>query len=169
MSPPSINFNISVSDEFCKNVSVFSDRNIRIILEDKWFVIDGFEDYDQIKNVRAYNLEASEAGVITDYPESLEVNGKNSLIFCIKSDTEGEYHGVLLFEALGGDLVIGSWINGVFYSEDLGQGNIESKTGTLTGRVVGESYQNDSPLIVLLLVNNVLLMFLLAMLLIVTK
>ncbi len=90
VSPSHININ-KLNSKICKEVTVSSDRNIDVYLEDRWSNAGkGFNDY---------NLSSKDFDVEINYPKTVYVNDEETVDVCITANKKGTYNGTLLFKS----------------------------------------------------------------------
>ncbi len=90
VSPSHIYIN-KLNQEVCKTVTVSSDQNINVYLEDRWSV-NG-------KDFNDYNLSSKDFDVNINYPEIIEINDEETAEVCITANKKGTYKGVLMFKS----------------------------------------------------------------------
>jgi len=107
LSPSEINFQGKEGEKICKDIKIFSTLDqMNIFVDDKWNI-----EADQIKNLDAYSTDSEELNIIISYEDEFLLNFDKEIKICLKSEEEGKYYGVLLFNAIGSSLSIGVWLN----------------------------------------------------------
>lgn len=138
VSPPSLEFDFTMSGQKCYSVEVYAD-NFPVVIEDYWS-LQGSRD------VKDYNLSSEEVGIIINYQNEIFVKEKKKTDICINVVNEGNYYGLLMFSSYRPNVGIGIWIkadyNGKGREIKDAMGNILG-TGNIVKEIVEESEENS--------------------------
>ncbi|OGJ13293.1 hypothetical protein A3K82_01925 [Candidatus Pacearchaeota archaeon RBG_19FT_COMBO_34_9] len=152
ISPAYLNLETRTGKEICENMTIYSDRNIDIIIKDRW------TEAGKSRELKDYNLSAEDMGIKIIFPERIHVsaNKKENIKICFSGEKEGIFYGAVLFDSEGGYATIGSWI-----SLNVTEGekkNFISLTGMTIGAKKSISYIMSGLSVALLIVLIVLLL-----------
>lgn len=107
VSPSELNFQGRVEEKICNKVDIFSSLNeINMAIEDKWSIKDNTN-----KEINNYLTNSSDLRITIDYERNFILNKEKEISICLKSKDSGIFKGILFFQALGGSLNIGVWLN----------------------------------------------------------
>lgn len=133
LSPSNTTINSVINEETCKKITIYSDKSINMMIEDKW-KING-----KSSNIKDYNLNSKDINVNISYPKNITTNNQQSINFCIKPEKIGSYNGVLLFKSTNNPIGIGSLIElNVFNSHEeiSSQFRNYNNSNKITGEIV---------------------------------
>ena len=150
VSPPEINYFGEAGENICSNITLFSDRRIVVIAEDRWGDAES-------RNILDYRKSADELGISLDYEKISEVNREEKFVMCLKSENSGVYYGALLFRAENSPAGIGVWV--VLNISGNNKEGAKSDIIRITGAVIGSNSRNY-PAILLTVFAIILLLIL---------
>jgi hypothetical protein len=107
VSPAKVELNLSIDEEKCFDIEIYSDRLIELEMEDFWS-----EKYS--RNLEDYNLK----GKNMNYESNFVVNGKLKREICIIGDENLNKHGVLMAYSKDKKIGVGVWIKVNLDKED---------------------------------------------------
>ncbi|MFA5020101.1 MAG: hypothetical protein WC533_03295 [Candidatus Pacearchaeota archaeon] len=136
--PAHININGNKGERICQKIIVLSDSKIEVYAEDKWAIATSKG------RLSDYNLSSSYLGITAIYPKQISITKEKEIDFCIVSQKEGNYSGVLIFKSAEGYAGIGSLIQVEVYNPEMNL-TTDNPIGLLTGGVI--SNMNNSPYI----------------------
>jgi hypothetical protein len=160
LHPPKLDFSGNSDKQLCQKYSVFSDYRGNLIGNLRW-------SKKESKNLKDYNLNSSDLGIKTDFPDKIVSNNdKKDANICITFKDGGKYYGALLYNAENSPAGVGIWI----YADVKGSKNgiNFTKISEITGNAVGslKNVVNDTKNQKALLVSSTtLLLFVLFILL----
>lgn len=133
ISSETLNFSGKTNEVICRSVPVsFNDK---IIIEDRW-------NSKETKNLNDYRFNASYFGLNLLYPQ---VSSNKIIDFCIVGNHPGKYYGALLFKEEESITGVGIWASIDIRSN-------ESFTSLISGKVIGEGFENNSINILLFII-----------------
>jgi hypothetical protein len=133
VSPPEINYFGEAGENICSNITLFSDRKIIVIAEDRW-------GDAKSRNILDYKKSADEFGVSLEYEKISEVDKEEKLSMCLKSENSGVYYGAFLFHAENSPAGIGVWI--VLNISGNNKEVVKNDIIRITGAVIGSNSRN---------------------------
>lgn len=105
ISPSSLVINSQINEIVCKNLTMFSSIDgIVINIKDYW-------SNSEERNVENYHLNSKKFYLYLNYPSQISVREGQQFNLCIKGETKGKYHGLLLFETSDERINIGIWLD----------------------------------------------------------
>ena len=125
LAPPVLDFNLSVGEMMCENVSVISE-------EVRWFEVSDAWALKETKNLSNYVLRKEELQLMVAYPELVRVSEVMQVPVCVQGERAGKYAGVLLFRSLQENLGLGAWID----VEVQGERNVQQNVWTFSEQPV---------------------------------
>lgn len=94
---------INIASGSCGEIYIFSNDYIgEILVRDRWSM-------EREENFRDYLLKSDELGIRVDYEDDFYLNGIVRKKFCFSGS--GKYGGILVFEAVEGNVAVGVRIN----------------------------------------------------------
>ena len=103
ISPAKIEFNLSVGEEVCNEINIFSDYNGDIIGNAKWSKVYS-------KNIKNYLLNAEELKLKVEFSERIRIDNSEKTQVCLTAEEPGEYYGALLYNTEKSPAGVGIWI-----------------------------------------------------------
>lgn len=135
-SPDEVFLKATVGEKVCKDIVIQVSEESKIIISDRW-AERGFTE----KILVAHKLNPEEISITSDYSESLNIKDEKTITFCVSSEDEGKYHGVLLVKGEGYPVGIGIWINL----------EVSQRDSLFTGLVINNNEPENSNLIYIFL------------------
>jgi hypothetical protein len=153
INPPKIEFNGNIGDKICKEISVYTDYNGNILEHSRWSIKDS-------KDINDYGFSQDDFGLNLNFPEHITAKNYEREEVCIIANKEGEYHGVLLFNAEESPVGVGIWIS----ANINGNSNINNSSNNpskITGDAINTNASSKNELIFLCSLFTFLLLCLL--------
>lgn len=138
-----------IGEEICKKISLFSDKNILVDVEDRW------TKGNRSISLKDYNLSASMLNIEISYPKQIRLIQKENLNFCITPNKAGIYNGILMFKSLSNSAGVAILIE--IKVSELGEGSPSHITGGITK--LNEKDGSESIVPILLFVLSLFLFF----------
>ncbi|MDO8508993.1 MAG: hypothetical protein Q7S27_04895 [Nanoarchaeota archaeon] len=105
VSPPEIVFSGKQGDTICKEIKIFSDKSVNLVLNDSWS-----EKKLISRNINDYNYNNKKFGITADYHKRAFVDGKYASIICLSGENSGRYYGLLKVNSENGNVGLGTWL-----------------------------------------------------------
>jgi hypothetical protein len=121
-SPPEITFDNS-DVEKCRQVEVFADRSIEIILEDRWAETES-------RNIQDYTLNDN----LLSYPNHIYTSGKTRFNVCLPDKNISKYYGLLVLNIGNSSFSGGIWIR--INLNDTNMASTKNMGNFLTGNLI---------------------------------
>ena len=147
LSPGKINFDVQGNDEQCKEVTVVSDDYAgELRLRDVW------SNSKEESNINNFDMEANDFGFDISYPETINIEDKETIEICLSGGDLREARGALIFTPDSDTNIVvevGAWI----FVKELEVGD-ESIGGSpsITGNVIGGGSGMNKSLIAVVLI-----------------
>ena len=106
VNPAYINLETRIGEKICRNITIYANKEISIIIRDKWTDIKGS------RNIRDYNLSSDDIEIkVTSQNKVLASSDKKAVWICFSGKEKGDFYGAVLFESENWSLTAGSWVN----------------------------------------------------------
>lgn len=106
ISPGNLEFSGNINERICNNITLNTDYKGYLIGNTKWT-----DKKLEKREIKDYNLNAEELGIIIDYPEKLNVSEKiTKREICANLKKPGTYHGAITYKTEEGYAGVGSWM-----------------------------------------------------------
>ncbi len=139
ISPAYMDLSGEINEKICKNVSINSDREINVTIEDKWFY-----GQTQSRNLKDYNLSAEGIGIKFFGDEKVSINQTDRLEICFLAEKTGDYYGIILFSSENNFATIGSWVK-----LEISGNKINSSPLILTGSAIKGIFSKPDNLVLI--------------------
>jgi len=103
LSPAHINLSGKTNTEICQKITLDSDKEVTFYGKDLWSL------KDEKGNLALYTLSSKDISIKTTYPKKLSTEIRQ-FDFCINSEKEGSFYGILYYKSATGAGGIGSLV-----------------------------------------------------------
>lgn len=103
LSPAHINLSGKINTEICQKISLLSDKKVTFYGEDKWSL------KNEKNNLAGYTLNSEDINIKVSYPKKVSAQTRQ-FDFCINSEKEGNFYGILYYKSATGAGGIGSLV-----------------------------------------------------------
>lgn len=134
LSPAYLNLEEKIGEQICKNISVYADKPVDIIIRDRWTGVE------KSKNLREYNLSREDFNIkiVSSEKISISADEKKSTEICFSGENAGNFYGAILFESENGYASVGSWVNLNITKNQ--ENNFNSFTGSVIKDISKKNY-----------------------------
>lgn len=107
INPAHIELYGNKGDTICKNVSIYSDKDITVLFDSRW------SESENSRNINDYKLKSEEIAIELHSPNRifLAKNKEKDVEVCFKCNKKGDFYGAILFESENGYASVGSWVH----------------------------------------------------------
>jgi hypothetical protein len=150
ISPGNLEFNGSINEKICRNITIKTDTNGTLIGEVRW--LEGDIEKRDIKEYKKDSID----GINIDLPKMISnISGIQNIEVCIISKNPGIYYGSIIYKTQDSYAGVGSWIKVDISNKK------ERKNEYLSGAIVSLVSKKYSTFEVLLIMSFFVLFFIL--------
>ncbi len=104
VSPAEIKFSGNTGEVLCGNISVGGVESF-VVVEDRW-AERGFDGRDFL----SHDGDAGDLGLRLEYEREFVLSGEAKRLVCVRGESSGFYHGLLLFRGEEENSGVGVWV-----------------------------------------------------------